>query len=173
LSEFLWIKNLAAPDMLIWWTEKIPLISNPDHQGILLLGLFPNIFYLGPYFNLLPVLAVTLMIVQQKFLMPPPTDETQEMQQKMMKYMMIFMGLMFYRVAAGLCIYFIISSLWGLVERKLLPKAKPAAAGATAAGAGSLSKASGAAKGSKSGARRAIVKNGQPDGPFNKIKEPW
>ena len=174
LSEFLWIKNLAAPDMLIWWTEKIPLISNPDHQGILLLGLFPNIFYLGPYFNLLPVLAVTLMIVQQKFLMPPPTDETQEMQQKMMKYMMIFMGLMFYRVAAGLCIYFIVSSLWGLVERKLLPKAKPASAGAAAAGAGpTTGKASGAAKGPKSGARRAVAKNGEADGPFTKIKEMW
>ena len=113
------------------------------------------------------------MIVQQKFLMPPPTDETQEMQQKMMKYMMVFMGLMFYRVAAGLCIYFIISSLWGLVERKLLPKAKPAIAGATTAGTGSTSsKASGAAKGSKS-ARRAVVKNGQVDGPFTKIKEMW
>jgi membrane protein insertase Oxa1/YidC/SpoIIIJ len=55
---------------------------------------------------------------------PPPTDEQQEMQQKMMKWMMVFMGLMFYKVAAGLCIYFIASSLWGLAERKLLPKAK-------------------------------------------------
>jgi YidC/Oxa1 family membrane protein insertase len=44
------------------------------------------------------------------------------MQQKMMKYMMIFFGLMFYKVAAGLCIYFIASSVWGFTERKLLPK---------------------------------------------------
>src|ERR1700722_14925174 len=74
-------------------------------------------------------------------LMPPPADEQQEMQMKMMKYMMIFFGLMFYKVAAGLCIYFIASSLWGLCERKLLPKKKqatpapepePAAAPATA-----------------------------------------
>jgi YidC/Oxa1 family membrane protein insertase len=47
------------------------------------------------------------------------------MQQKMMKWMMILFGFMFYKVAAGLCIYFIASSLWGLTERKLLPKAKP------------------------------------------------
>src|SRR5450759_2329452 len=42
----------------------------------------------------------------------------------MMKFMSIFFGLMFYKVAAGLCIYFITSSLWGLAERKLLPKKK-------------------------------------------------
>jgi len=34
--------------------------------------------------------------------------------------MMIFMGFMFYHVPAGLCVYFIASSLWGICERKLL-----------------------------------------------------
>jgi YidC/Oxa1 family membrane protein insertase len=29
---------------------------------------------------------------------------------------------MFFKVASGLCLYFIASSLWGLAERKLLPK---------------------------------------------------
>jgi YidC/Oxa1 family membrane protein insertase len=43
----------------------------------------------------------------------------------MMKYMMIFMGLIFYKVASGLCIYFIASSLWGLAERQFLPKHAP------------------------------------------------
>jgi YidC/Oxa1 family membrane protein insertase len=47
------------------------------------------------------------------------------MQQKMMQYMMIFMAVMFFKVASGLCIYFIASSLWGIAERKLLPKSKP------------------------------------------------
>ena len=47
---------------------------------------------------------------------PPPTDEQQAMQQKVMKYMMVFLGLMFYKVAAGLCIYFIASSLWGFAD---------------------------------------------------------
>jgi len=28
-------------------------------------------------------------------------------------------------VASGLCLYFIASSLWGIAERKLLPKPKP------------------------------------------------
>jgi hypothetical protein len=39
--------------------------------------------------------------------------------------MMIFFGLMFYKVAAGLCLYFITSSAWGFCERKLLPKKRP------------------------------------------------
>src|SRR5262249_33781772 len=117
LARFLWIDNLAAPDMLLWWTEKIPWISEPDNLG--------GMFYLGPYLNLLPIFAVALMVVQQKMMTPPPQDEQQEMQQKMMKYMMVFFGIMFYKVASGLCIYFIASSLWGLAERKLLPKKKP------------------------------------------------
>jgi YidC/Oxa1 family membrane protein insertase len=29
---------------------------------------------------------------------------------------------MFFKVAAGLCLYFIASSIWGIAERKMLPK---------------------------------------------------
>src|SRR5207244_12954200 len=94
LERFLWIRNLTAPDMLIWWTEKIPWVSDPAAQG--------GFFYLGPYFNLLPVVAVAFMLVQQKMLTPPPADEQQEMQQKMMKWMMVVMAVLFYKVASGL-----------------------------------------------------------------------
>jgi hypothetical protein len=73
------------------------------------------------------------MIAQQKMMTPPPADEQQAMQQKMMKYMMVFFGLMFYKVAAGLCVYFIASSVWGFCERKLLPKTKAPAVGETSA----------------------------------------
>ncbi len=118
LAEFwpTWITNLAAPDMLFSWGENIPFISRIEDYG--------SFLYLGPYFNILPVIAVVLMIAQQKMMTPPPADEQQAMQQKMMKYMMIFFGLMFYKVAAGLCLYFIASSAWGFCERKLLPKKK-------------------------------------------------
>jgi membrane protein insertase Oxa1/YidC/SpoIIIJ len=37
---------------------------------------------------------------------------------------------MFFKVASGLCIYFIVQSLWAFVERKFLPKAAPVAAAA-------------------------------------------
>jgi YidC/Oxa1 family membrane protein insertase len=114
-----WIQNLAAPDMMISWTDRIPWISRPADFG--------GFIYLGPFLNILPIIAVALMIVQQKMMTPPPTDEQQAMQQKMMKYMMVFMGFMFYKVPAGLCVYFIASSLWGFAERKLLPKSRPPA----------------------------------------------
>jgi YidC/Oxa1 family membrane protein insertase len=42
-----------------------------------------------------------------------------------MTMMTVFMGIAFYKVPAGLCLYFITSSLWGICERKLLPKPKP------------------------------------------------
>lgn len=120
LEPFLWMPNLAAPDMLVFWGEHIPLISTPANR----FGSF-SFLYLGPYFNVLPMAAVLLFYVQQKLTMPPPTDEMQETQQKMMKYMLAFSALFFYKVAAGLCVYFIVSGLWSLLERKLVPKPKP------------------------------------------------
>jgi YidC/Oxa1 family membrane protein insertase len=113
-----WCSNLAAPDMLFDWHWFMPEMVN---CGTGFLGL-------GPYFNILPVFTVLLMVVQQKMFMPPATDEQSAMQQKVMKYMMIFMGVLFYKVASGLCLYFIASSLWGLAERKFLPKTGTAAA---------------------------------------------
>ncbi len=120
-----WIANLAAPDMMIEWGQNIPWLSRPQDYG--------GFFYLGPYFNLLPVIAVVLMIFQQKMMTPPPADEQQAMQMKIMRYMMVFFGLMFYKVAAGLCIYFIASSVWGFAERKFLPKLQPATGGPVSA----------------------------------------
>jgi YidC/Oxa1 family membrane protein insertase len=123
LEPFLfgWIPNLAAPDMTVYWTESIPVISDPSYRtGIL------SFLYLGPFFNLLPILTVSLMAVNQKLTMPPPTDDMQKQQYKIMQWMMVLMGLFFYKVAAGLCVYFLCSSVWSLVERKLLPKPKVA-----------------------------------------------
>ncbi len=135
LAPFLWVKNLAAPDMLFSWGESIPLISTPESYG--------SMIYLGPYLNLLPIIAVTLMILQQKMMMPPPADEQQAMQQKMMKYMMVVMCVLFYKVAAGLGLYFIASSLWGFAERKLLPKKKAKVEGETATAEGLFQKLTG------------------------------
>jgi YidC/Oxa1 family membrane protein insertase len=38
--------------------------------------------------------------------------------------MTLFMGFLFFKVASGLCLYFIASSLWGIAERTLVPKPK-------------------------------------------------
>ena len=119
-----WCSNLSAPDMLFYWGEMWPQF------------LFGETGWLGPYFNVLPLFTVALFLIQQKMFMPPPTDEQSAMQQKIMTYMMVFMGVLFYKVASGLCLYFIASSLWGIGERKLLPKLigkPPGASPATAA----------------------------------------
>ncbi|MHC2065963.1 YidC/Oxa1 family insertase periplasmic-domain containing protein [Bremerella sp. T1] len=109
-----WCSNLAAPDQLLYWGDWMPeFLSRPTG--------FPS---LGPYLNILPLVTVALFLVQQKLFMPPPQDEQQAMQQRIMTIMMIFMGVMFFKVPSGLCIYFITSSIWGIVERKLLPKPK-------------------------------------------------
>ncbi len=105
-----WCSNLAAPDMLFNWSSFMPEM---------VMG------YLGSYFNLLPILTVCLFLLQQKMFMPPPADDNAAMQQKIMKFMMLFMAFMFFKVASGLCLYFIVSSLWGICERKLLPKPPP------------------------------------------------
>jgi YidC/Oxa1 family membrane protein insertase len=100
MASFLWIENLAAPDALFEMSFSLP--------------------FLGSDFNLLPMITIVLFYAQQKMFMPPPTTDEMAMQQKMMNFMMIFMGFLFYRVPAGLCVYFIASSAWGMSERKLL-----------------------------------------------------
>jgi YidC/Oxa1 family membrane protein insertase len=106
-----WASNLAGPDKL--WRWPLPNFL-ADETG-----------FLGPYLNILPVITVVLFLVQQKLFTPPAVDEQTRMQQQMMKYMMIFIGVLFFKVPAGLCIYFISSSIWGIAERLMLPKPKP------------------------------------------------
>ncbi|MBA4065343.1 MAG: hypothetical protein C0501_16855 [Isosphaera sp.] len=112
LEHFLWIDNLSAPDMTLWWTEKIPYISSPDNLG--------GILYLGPYLNVLPVLAVGLMIGQQLLMLPPATDDQSRQQRTIMKMMMVMMPIFFFKFAAGLALYFIIGTVWALVERRVV-----------------------------------------------------
>jgi YidC/Oxa1 family membrane protein insertase len=117
LAPFLYFNNLAGPDALFTLPFTIPFLG-------------------WTTFNLLPIIAVALMVVQQKMFMPPPTDEQQEMQQKMMSYMMVVMGAMFYKFPSGLCVYYISSSLWGFGERKLLTWWKPSTTAAPGAATG-------------------------------------
>lgn len=107
-----WCSNLAAPDMFYDWSWLMPRWVS-DGSGM---------FALGPYLNILPILTIAVFLWQQKKLMPPPADEQAAMQQKIMQWMMVFMGILFFKVSSGLCIYFVASSLWGLAERRLLPK---------------------------------------------------
>jgi YidC/Oxa1 family membrane protein insertase len=131
-----WCSNLAAPDMFWDWTVIMPsFVEN----------------FLGPYLNILPLVTVALFLVTQKMSMPEPTNEQAAMQQKMMKYMTVFIGFMFYKVASGLCLYFIASSLWGIAERKLLPKTQTAEADAASGSSGIETGTRGKSGGAKAG----------------------
>ncbi len=109
-----WASNLAAPDMFNYWGDWLLDYLSGRGTG-----------WLGPYFNILPVIVVVLFLAQQKMFMPPATDDQTRMTQKMMNIMTLMMGLFFFRVPAGLCIYFITSSLWGICERILVKKTLP------------------------------------------------
>jgi YidC/Oxa1 family membrane protein insertase len=111
-----WASNLAGPDKLFYWGDWsfMPGFIVDKADG-----------WLGPFFNVLPLVTIALFIIQQKLFTPPPTDEQQEVQQQTMTIMSVMMGVFFYKVPAGLCLYFITSSLWSVAERTLLPKSKP------------------------------------------------
>ena len=106
LAEFLWIDNLAAPDNLIPFGTTVP--------------------YLGRYLNVLPVLLAGLWFFQQKLFMPPAQSPEQELQYKLMGYMMPLSALFIYHLPAGWCLYSIASACWTLTERKLLDRTRNA-----------------------------------------------
>lgn len=131
-----WGTDLSAPDMLFdWSTFWISMGWNGFNTG-------QGMFYLGPFFNLLPLLTIGLFLAQQWIMMPPPTDEQQRMQRTMMNGMMFFFAFLFFKMPSGLCVYFIASSLWGIAERQLMPKPVPVPAN-DSHGSGSSAGASG------------------------------
>jgi YidC/Oxa1 family membrane protein insertase len=105
-----WIKDLAAPDALIPFTHEytIPFISaitGPIHS-----------------FNLLPILLTISMYLQQKYMpkagpSPNQTSDQMAQQMKIMNFMTIFFGLMFYNAPSGLNLYIMASNFAGLFEQ--------------------------------------------------------
>lgn len=86
---FLWIKDLTQPDRLIILPFNLP--------------------FLGNELNILPILMGGTMFFQQKISAKSMviTDESQAMQQKMMRYFFpVFLGFIFYHFASGLSLYF-------------------------------------------------------------------
>jgi YidC/Oxa1 family membrane protein insertase len=85
------------------------------------------------YLNLLPIL-MTITWFLQSYFQPKSPDPQMAAQQRMMLFMPVFFGLMCYTLASGLSLYFLVNSLLGLAEQKLIKRLwlpKPdAAAGA-------------------------------------------
>jgi membrane protein insertase Oxa1/YidC/SpoIIIJ len=89
-------------------------------------------------FNLLPIIMTATMYAQQKFMQkltkpdkPPPPKLDAEgrplpdpmvQQQKMMTFMMLFFGLLFYNFPSGLNLYILSSNLLGMLEQYRIKK---------------------------------------------------
>ena len=162
-EQMSWASNLAGPDMLAYWGDWLWAYLSGRGTG-----------WLGPYFNILPVIVVGLFLAQQKLFMPPATDEQTAMTQKVMTYMTLLMGLFFFRVPAGLCIYFITSSLWGICERilvkKTLPQGKHFDAAVLEGGSGSATAKSSASLAER--LRQQVSPTQPPTQPPSKRKRP-
>jgi YidC/Oxa1 family membrane protein insertase len=90
-QSFLWMKDLSLPDQTIKLSFTIP--------------------FLGEYVNILPILMVGIMAVQQNLNMKSmaATTPDQASQQKMMAVVFpILIGFIFYNMASGLNLYFVI-----------------------------------------------------------------
>ncbi len=102
-----WIDNLAAPDVLFSWNTPI--------------------FLIGTDFHLLPILLGLTMFIQQKMTSKIPKDakdlsESQKQQKMMGNMMSIVFTVMFYGFPSGLNIYFISSTLLGILQQWYLTK---------------------------------------------------
>lgn len=104
-SHFL--ADLSEPDRFIDFGRKLATIP--------MLGEFRSI-------NLLPLLLAVVFFIQQKYLTPQTTatlSPEQEMQQKMVKWMMVVMFPLFmYSQPSALALYFITNSSLGILESK-------------------------------------------------------
>ena len=99
-APFLYISDLTAPDALFGLGFRLPLLG-------------------GDTFNLLPILYVIVTLVNQK-MMPKSDDPNVQQQQKMMSFMMVAFGFIFYNFASGLLLYFLTSASLGLIEQKII-----------------------------------------------------
>jgi len=101
-APFLWITDLTQSDRLV---APLPF----------------TIPFLGTDLNLLPFIYVILTILQQK-MQPKPTDPQMQQQMRMMTFMMVFFGFIFYAFPAGFLLYFIASASISMVESKIIKK---------------------------------------------------
>ena len=102
-----WITDLSAPDTIYHYPLplSIPLLSSLTNNNI----------------NILPVLMVITSVVSQS-LAPQPADPQAQQQQKIMKWMWVFMALMFYNLASGLLLYWTFSGAIGILEQWMIRK---------------------------------------------------
>jgi YidC/Oxa1 family membrane protein insertase len=123
-ASFLWAKDLSQPDHLVTFTTPVtnPLVSLgscclPPGSSETISGL-----------HLLPLLMMVAWFLNS-WLQPRPTvtSPEAETQRKMMMFMPVLFGVMMYGYAAGLSLYWLVSSLVGIIESKVIKRSIAAA----------------------------------------------
>ena len=112
-AQFLWLKDLSMPDATIPYSLSMTWLPGflqgfLTHNGIFTI-------------NLLPMAWIALSVVQMK-MQPKPDDPQQAAMQKQMGFIFPIMGMMFYSFASGFALYFIVSSVYSLIETKLIKR---------------------------------------------------
>jgi len=103
-AGFLWIKDLSEPDRLFLLPVSLPVFGNE--------------------INILPIVMTIGMFIQQKFTMANATTAGAEQQKIMMIIMPLMFGLIFYKMPAGLVLYWFINSTLMLIYQIRISKSK-------------------------------------------------
>jgi len=109
-ESFLWMKDLSLPDQ----TLKLPF----------------TIPFLGEYLNILPIIMIGVMALQQNLNMKSmvATTPDQATQQKMMAiFFPILIGFIFYNMASGLNLYFVVFYVLSTLSQWHIARSTPTA----------------------------------------------
>ncbi len=107
----LWINDLSKADNLFSLSSPLPII--------------------GRSFNLLPLLCAAAMIVNHKMMGTKSQDPQTQQQQKIMMIMPVVFAFLLYGMPSGLMVYFLMSSIFGIVEQRFIRKRLDALAAET------------------------------------------
>ena len=95
----LWIRDLSEPDRLFSWSASLPFVGNA--------------------FNLLPILMIGSMLWQQR--LTPQTAATPE-QEKIMYFMPIIFGFVFYSLPSGLVLYWFVNNILTIFHQLVIKR---------------------------------------------------
>jgi len=101
--------ELRHAPWILWITD----LSAPDKFHPFGLPYFPPI---------LPTVMVITMLIMQKM---TPVTTADPAQQRMMMFMPLFFGIMFYNFASGLVLYFLAANIVGILQQLLINKLMP------------------------------------------------